>query len=587
MITDTPARPRSIRPAVSPASGSPGHRLLVSTLLALPVVVLSTVPGGQFRHWQWIALACAAPVVVWGAWPFHRAAARSARAGTATTDTLISLGTLAAFGWSVYSLLFGVAGEPGLTRTFPVVPAGGADPIGPEAAAGVVVLALAARVVEGWCRRRAGVALNEVHALVDDVVIGGRVAGRPPGAFVPMVILLAVATPGYWLGSGVGPASAIAAGVAVLLAAGPRAIGQATSTALLAGLSRAARLGILIRGPAVLESTRALDTVLLDRAGTVTTGVLTVHGVHPAGEVDADQALRLAGAVEQDSDHPIGRAITAAAAAVAGVDGLPGVAEFDSTPGLGVRGLTAELEGDTVIAHAVLVGRPALLAGLDIELPDDLVAARAAVEGAGHTAVAVAWDGVARAVIAVGDTVHPDSAAAVRGLRALGLNPVLLTGDDGTAARVLAAEVGIDADSVIAEVGADGKVDVVRRLQGEGRVVAVLGDEIDDADALAAADLGLAFGTGAAIGAGHLTVLRGDLLAAVDALRLSRTTLRMIRSNAGWAFAYHAVALPLAALGLLHPLLAGAAMALSSVFVMANGLRPLRFTASRSITNVT
>ena len=240
MITDVPARPGSIRPAVTPASGSPGHRLLVSTLLALPVVVLSTVPGWQFRHWQWIALACAAPVVVWGAWPFHRDAARSARAGTATTDTLVSLGTLAAFGWSVYSLLFGVAGEPGLTRTFPVIPAGGADPIGLEAAAGVVVLALAGRVVEGWCRRRAGVALTEVDPprVVADVVIGGRVAGRPPGAFVPMVILLAVATLGYWLGSGVDPAYAIAAGVAVLLAAGPRAIGLATSTALLAGLGR-------------------------------------------------------------------------------------------------------------------------------------------------------------------------------------------------------------------------------------------------------------------------------------------------------------------------------------------------------------
>ena len=313
-------------------------------------------------------------------------------------------------------------------------------------------------------------------------------------AFAPLVIGLSVATLGYWLGAGAGPADAVIATVAVLLVAGPCAVGLATPTALLAGIGRGTQLGILINGPEVLGSSRAVDTVVLGRTGTLTTGVITVHAVHPADGVDADQALRLAGAVEQACEHPVARAITAAAVAAAGADELPGVAEFDSTPGVGVRGVIAELEGDTVIAHAVLVGRPALLAELDIELPADLVDARATAEAAGHSAVTVAWDGVARAVIAVGDEVRPDSAAAVGGLRALGLTPILLTGDDGAAARVLAGQVGIDPEAVLAEVGPDDTAGVVRRLQGEGRSVAMIGDRVDDAAALAVADLGVALG---------------------------------------------------------------------------------------------
>ena len=605
MITDAPTRP-----ARTSAGTSPSHRLLVSTLLALPVVTLSVLPEWQFRHWQWIALTLTAPVVVWGGWPFHRAALRYGRRGRATTDTLVSLGTLAAFGWSVYALLAGTAGETGLLRPFRVILIGGAgaDATLLEVAAGVTVLALAGRYLEAACRHRAGAALRGPvlpdGALVElvtrpgetiadhgaDLGRGGDLSPDPdPGttAFAPLVIGLAVTTLGYWLGAGAGPAHAVIATVAVLLVAGPCAVGLATPTALLAGIGRGTQLGILINGPEVLGSSRAVDTVVLGRTGTLTTGVITVHAVHPAEGVDADQALRLAGAVEQACEHPVARAITAAAVAAAGADELPGVAEFDSTPGVGVRGVIAELEGDTVIAHAVLVGRPALLAELDIELPADLVDARATTEAAGHSAVTVAWDGVARAVIAVGDEVRPDSAAAVGGLRALGLTPILLTGDDGAAARVLAGQVGIDPEAVLAEVGPDDTVGVVRRLQGEGRVVAVIGDREADAAALAAADLGLALGPGAAAAGDHRTPLRGGLPAALDAIRLARRTLRVIRSNRWFAVAYHTAALPLAASGLLNPLLAGAAMASSSVFVLANSLRLRRFCAGRPDPDVT
>ena len=605
MITDAPTRP-----ARTSAGTSPSHRLLVSALLALPVVALSVLPEWQFRHWQWIALTLTAPVVVWGGWPFHRAALRYGRRGRATTDTLVSLGTLAAFGWSVYALLAGTAGETGLLRPFRVILIGGAgaDATLLEVAAGVTVLALAGRYLEAACRHRAGAALRGPvlpdgalvelvtrpgETIADHGADLGRGAGLDPDpdpgttAFAPLVIGLSVATLGYWLGAGAGPAHAVIATVAVLLVAGPCAVGLATPSALLAGIGRGTQLGILINGPEVPGSSRAVDTVVLGRTGTLTTGVITVHAVHPAEGVDADQALRLAGAVEQACEHPVARAITAAAVAAAGADELPGVAEFDSTPGVGVRGVIAELEGDTVIAHAVLVGRPALLAELDIELPADLVDARATTEAAGHSAVTVAWDGVARAVIAVGDEVRPDSAAAVGGLRALGLTPILLTGDDGAAARVLAGQVGIDPEAVLAEVGPDDTVGVVRRLQGEGRVVAMIGDRVADAAALAAADLGLALGPGAAAAGDHRTPPRGGLPAALDAIRLARRTLRVIQSNRWFAVSYHTAALPLAASGLLNPLLAGAAMASSSVFVLANSLRLRRFGAGRPDPDVT
>jgi Cu+-exporting ATPase len=667
------------------ALGDLRRRLIVSAVLALPVVALSMVPAWQFRSWQWIALALAAPVVVWGAWPVHATAARLARRGEASMDTLVSLGTLAALGWSLYALVFGTAGAPGMTHPFTLtVGPGGTDAIYLEVAAGVTVFILLGRSIEARSKRRAGAAVRalldlgakevavlrgsddndtgevrvpvgelavgerfvvrpgetiaadgvvvEGRSAVDasmltgeaipvevgpsDAVTGGcrnasgrlvvraervgtdtqlarmarlvaeaqsgkaavqRLADRVSGVFVPIVIALAVATLGFWLGAGASPATAVTTAVAVLIIACPCALGLATPTALLAGTGRGAQLGILIKGPEVLESTRRVDTVVLDKTGTVTTGEMTVHGVHPAAGVDADLALRLAGAVEAASEHPIGRAVAAAAGPA-----LPGVAEFDSTPGAGVRGVVAEVIDGSVLAHAVLVGRPELLAEHGIELPADLVTARDGIEANGHTAVAVAWDGVARAVIAVGDTVRPTSAAAVRGLRALGLRPMLLTGDNGAAARVVAQQLGIAPDAVIAEVRPEGKVDVVRRLQAEGRVVAMVGDGVNDAAALAAADLGLAMGSGsdAAIEAGDLTLVRGDLLAVVDAIGLARRTLAVIKGNLFWAFAYNVAALPLAALGLLNPMIAGAAMAFSSVFVVTNSLRLRRFRSS-------
>jgi Cu+-exporting ATPase len=661
-------------------------RLVISTVLAVPVIALSMVPVLQFTYWQWISLALAAPVVVWGALPFHRAAWTNLRHGAATMDTLVSLGTLAALGWSLYALLLGTAGTPGMTHPFTltVAPAEGADAVYLEVAAGVTVFILAGRYVEARSKRRAGAALralldlgakdvsvfregSEVRVPIDllavgerfvvrpgetiatdgdvedgssaidasmvtgesvpaevrpgDAVVGGcvnaggrlvvratrvgsdtqlarmarlvedaqsgkaavqRLADRVSGVFVPVVIAVAVATLGFWLGGGGGTAAAFTAAVAVLIIACPCALGLATPTALLVGTGRGAQLGILIKGPEVLESTRRVDTVVLDKTGTVTTGTMEVRAVHTVDGVEGNTALRLAGSVEQASEHPIGRAIAAAAETATGK--LPGVAEFDSHPGRGVRGVVAEVVpvSDTteeVVAHAVVVGRPALLAEHDIALPAGLAAAQATAEAGGNTAVAVAWDGVARAVVVVGDAVKPTSAEAVRRLRRLGLTPVLLTGDNAPTAQAVAAEVGIDADAVIAEVAPEDKVAAVRRLQGEGKVVAMVGDGVNDAAALAAADLGLAMGTGTdvAIEASDLTLVRADLLAAVDAIRLSRHTLAVIKGNLFWAFAYNVAALPLAAAGLLNPMIAGAAMAFSSVFVLTNSLRLRRF----------
>ncbi|GAA3058515.1 heavy metal translocating P-type ATPase [Pseudonocardia yunnanensis] len=673
-------------PGARPAEGTDParalrRRLVLCTVLAVPVIALSMVPALQFTYWQWISLTLAAPVVAWGAWPFHRAALANLRHGAATMDTLVSVGTLAALGWSVYALLFGTAGVPGMTHPFTltIAPGGGTGAIYLEVAAGVTTFILAGRYIEARSKRRAGAALralldlgakdvavlragSEVRVLIDrlavgdrfvvrpgetiatdgavedgssavdasmvtgesgpvevrpgDTVIGGcvnsggrlvvratrvgadtqlarmarlvedaqngkaemqRLADRVSGYFVPVVIAIAAATLGFWLGTGGGTAAALTAAVAVLIIACPCALGLATPTALLVGTGRGAQLGILIKGPEVLESTRRVDTVLLDKTGTVTTGVMEVHAVRTTDGVDADTALRLAGAVEAASEHPIGRAIAAAAEAATGA--LPGVAEFDSLPGLGVRGVVAELvTGDTaeeVVAHAVLVGRPSLLAEHDIALPADLVTAQEAAEAEGHTAVAVAWDGVARALVLVGDAVRPTSADAVRGLQKLGLAVMLVSGDNTAVALAVAAEVGIEADAVIAEVAPEDKTAVVQRLRGEGKVVAMVGDGVNDAAALAAADLGLAMGTGTdvAIEASDLTLVRGDLLAAVDAIRLARSTLAVIKGNLFWAFAYNVAALPLAAAGLLNPMIAGATMAFSSVFVVTNSLR--------------
>ncbi|WP_366146456.1 heavy metal translocating P-type ATPase [uncultured Pseudokineococcus sp.] len=652
------------------------RRVVVSAVLAVPVIVLAMVPAWQFPAWQWVSLALALPVVAWGGWPFHRAAWTNLRHGAATMDTLVSVGTLAALAWSLYALVLGSAGEIGMTHGFTWL-AGSADGSGSiylEAAAGVTTFVLAGRYLEGRSKRRAGAALREllesgakdvavrrevdgevvevrvpveelgvgdvfvvrpgekvaadgvvvdgasavdVSALTGepvpaevgpgDAVAGGgvnaggrlvvraervgadtqiaqtaalveraqegkaqiqRLADRVSAVFVPVVVALAVATLGFWLGAGAGWATAMTAAVAVLIIACPCALGLATPTALMVGTGRGARMGVIVRGPEVLEQTRRADVVVLDKTGTVTTGRMALLDVVAAPGEERDEVLRTAGALEAASDHPIARAI-AAAAGQDGRSGLPDVAGFASLDGLGVEG--------SVEGRAVLVGRPALLADRGLALPEELTAARARAEAKGQTVVAAGWDGVARGLLVVADTVKPTSADAVRQLRALGLRPVLVTGDHEAAARAVAAEVGVE--DVVAGVMPAGKVDVVRRLQGEGRVVAVVGDGVNDAAALAQADLGLAIGTGTdvAIEASDLTLVRGDLRSAADAVRLSRATLRTIRGNLVWAFAYNVAAIPLAMAGLLTPMVAGAAMALSSVFVVTNSLRLRRF----------
>jgi Cu+-exporting ATPase len=431
------------------------------------------------------------------------------------------------------------------------------------------------RIVVRATRVGADTQLAQMAKLVEEAQSGKaavqRLADRIAGVFVPIVIALAAATLGFWLGTGAAVGMALTAAVAVLIIACPCALGLATPMALLVGTGRGAQLGILIKGPEVLESTRRVDTIVLDKTGTVTTGEMTLLEVVPADGEDPDQALLLAGALEHASEHPIARAI--AAGAIARVGELPTPSEFANSEGLGVTGV--------VDGHGAVVGRPALLADWAMPLTPALEAARQQAESAGRTAVAVGWDGRVRALLLVADAIKATSAAAVDELRSLGLTPVLLTGDNQTVARAVAAEVNIEADNVISEVLPADKVDVVKRMQAEGRVVAMVGDGVNDAAALAQADLGLAIGTGTdvAIEASDLTLVRGDLRVAADAIRLSRRTLRTIKGNLFWAFAYNVAALPLAAAGLLNPMIAGAAMALSSVFVVSNSLRLRRFGA--------
>ncbi|MEU0576708.1 heavy metal translocating P-type ATPase [Streptomyces griseoincarnatus] len=641
-------------------------RLVVSALLSLPVVLLAMVPSLQFDNWQWLSLTLAAPVVVWGAAPFHRAAWTNLRHGAATMDTLVSVGTLAAFGWSLWALFLGDAGEPGMRHPFEltVSRADGASMIYLEVAAGVTTFILLGRYLEVRSKRQAGAALRALMELgakdvtvlregrevrvpaerlavgdrfvvrpgekiatdgtvvegssavdasmltgesvpvdvtVGDTVTGAtvnaggrlvveatrigadtqlarmaklvedaqtgkaqvqRLADRIAGVFVPVVLLIAAATFGLWLGNTGDTVAAFTAAVAVLIIACPCALGLATPTALMVGTGRGAQLGILIKGPEVLESTRRVDTVVLDKTGTVTTGRMSLRAVHAAEGTDERELLRLTGALEHASEHPVARAVTAGAEERVGT--LPEVERFENVPGRGVRG---RVEG-----REVVVGRLSEVFG---ELPPELARAKEDAERAGHTAVVAGWDGTARGVLAVADTVKETSAEAVRELRALGLTPVLLTGDNRTVAEAVARTVGIDEDRVIAEVLPGDKADVVRRLQDEGRSVAMVGDGVNDAAALAVADLGLALGTGtdAAIEAGDLTLVRGDLRVAADAIRLSRRTLSTIKGNLVWAFGYNVAALPLAAAGLLNPMIAGAAMAFSSVFVVTNSLR--------------
>ncbi|MFH8471707.1 heavy metal translocating P-type ATPase [Streptomyces sp. NPDC018000] len=649
------------------------QRLIVSAVLAAPVIVLAMVPAFQFDNWQWLSLTLAAPVVVWGGLPFHRAAWTNLRHGAATMDTLVSIGTLAAFGWSLWALFFGDAGMTGMRHgfDFTVSRTDGVSSIYLEVAAGVVTFILLGRYLEAKSKRKAGSALRalmhlgakdvsvlrggtEVRIPVGRLTVGDRFVVRPgekiatdgtvvegasavdasmltgesvpvdvgigdwvtgatvnasgrlvveatrvgadtqlarmaklvedaqsgkaevqrladriSAVFVPVVLVLAVATLIAWLLVTDDVTAAFTAAVAVLIIACPCALGLATPTALMVGTGRGAQLGILIKGPEVLETTRRVDTIVLDKTGTVTTGRMTLQDIHPAPGTDETQLLRLAGALEHSSEHPIAQAVAAGATERVGGP-LPAPRDFANIAGLGVRG--------TVDGHQVLVGRPQLLADAGIAVPGTLSGSVADAAAQGRTAIAVAWDRQARGVLTVADAVKESSAAAVAELRALGLRPVLLTGDNRAVADAVARIVGID--EVHAEVLPEEKVHVIERLRAQGRCVAMVGDGVNDAAALATADLGLAMGTGtdAAIEASDLTLVRGDLKVAADAIRLSRRTLATIKGNLFWAFGYNAAALPLAAFGLLNPMIAGAAMACSSVFVVTNSLRLRAFT---------
>lgn len=663
-----PAAPAARRPDADELALR--QRLVVSAALTVPVFLMAMIPALQFDDWQWLSLALAAPVAVWGAWPFHRSAAVSARHGGVGMDTLVSIGVAAAFLWSLYALFLGDAGEPGMRMTMSLVgePGGGSGDVYLEVAAAVTVFLLGGRYLEARAARASGAALAALLDLAakdvavlrdgvetripirdlrvgaefvvrpgeriatDGVVVDGssavdrslltgeslpvevgpgddvtgatrnaggrlvvratrvgeetrlarmaalveeaqtgkariqRLADRVSAVFVPVVLVLAVGTLVGWLLLGFPAEAAFTAAVATLIIACPCALGLATPTALLVGTGRGAQLGILITGPEVLESTRRIDTVLLDKTGTVTTGVMSLVRVVPATGVDADELVRVAAALDARSEHPVARAVVEAAGAAS----LPDVEGFVATAGLGVHGV--------VDGRAVAVGRPSWLAERWAAEPDaSLAAALRDAEAGGSTVVAVAWDGAVRGILAVADAVKPTSAEAVRRMRALGLRPVLLTGDTAGAAHRVAVDVGID--EVIAGVLPEGKLDAVRRLRAEGRVVAMVGDGVNDAAALAQADLGIAMGTGtdAAIEAGDITIVRGDLVLVADAVRLARRTLGTIRGNLFWAFAYNAAAIPVAMLGLLNPLVAGLAMALSSVFVVTNSLRLRRF----------
>jgi len=651
-------------------------RVLITFLLTAPVLLLSMIPALQFDNWQWMALALASPVVVWGGYPFHQSAWANAKHGAAGMDTLISIGTLAAYGWSLYALFIGDAGMPGMKMrfSFNVERVSGSHEIYLEVVTAVTLFILTGRYLEARAKRQSGAALRALMELgakdvavlrngteeripVEQLAVGDRFVVRPgekiatdgviedgqsaidaslltgesipveagPGdtvigatvnaggrlvvratrvgsdtqlaqmarlvndaqlakapiqrladrisaVFVPIVIVLAIGTLAFWLAVGESTSMALTAAVAVLIIACPCALGLATPTAILVGTGRGAQLGILIKGPEVLESTRRVDTIVLDKTGTVTTGRMAVVDVVVAGDASRAEVLRLVGSLENASEHPIAQAIAMTARDEVG-ELLP-VESFANSEGLGVNGV--------VDGHGVIAGRERLVADWGLHLTDALAGAKRAAEGAGRTAVLAGWDGELKAVIVVADTVKPTSKEAVDQLKALGLRPVLLTGDNEAAAKTVAAEVAID--EVIADVLPAEKLDVIRRLQSEGRVVAMVGDGVNDAAALAQADLGIAMGTGTdvAIEAADLTLVRGDLRSAADAIRLSRRTLRIIKGNLFWAFAYNVAAIPLAAAGLLNPLIAGATMAFSSVFVVTNSLRLRRFQSELS-----
>ncbi|GAA1822863.1 heavy metal translocating P-type ATPase [Nesterenkonia flava] len=652
-------------------------RLILAALLTLPVLVWAMVPAAQFDYWTWASLALSLPVVLWAGWPFHRAAVLNARRGTATMDTLVSLGTLAALAWSLYALLFGHAGDPGMRHAFrlfeePYWVSGhstGAANIYLEVATAVTTFLLLGRYFEKRSKARAGAALRslltmgakeaavlkdgqeiripiselspgdefvvrpgekiatdgtvitgasavdmsmltgesvpvevaegdavtgatvntsgrlvvratrvgadtqlaQMAALVEEAQSGKaevqRLADRISGIFVPIVLVIAVLSLGLWLLAGAPAEPAFSAAVAVLIIACPCALGLATPTALLVGTGRGAQLGILIKGPEVLETSRGIDTVVLDKTGTVTTGAMQLTALHAAAGFQEERLLRLAGALESGSEHPIARAVTNAAREALGSrrGTLPTPEGFTTHQGRGVSGI---VEG-----HEVLIGRRTFMRNQSVELPEDVNGLLERAEAKGSTPVLVSVDGRFAGVLIAADTVKDTSADAVAQLRQLGMTPVLLTGDNEGAARRVAQEVGID--QVIAEAMPEDKVAAIRRLQEDGAKVAMVGDGVNDAAALAQADLGIAMGTGTdvAIDAAAITLIRGDLRSVADAVRLSRRTLRTIRENLFWAFGYNTAAIPLAALGILNPMLAGAAMVLSSLSVVANSLR--------------
>jgi len=652
-------------PSAPDELGALRQRLLISTVLTVPVLVLSMIPALQFTNWQWLVLALASPVAVWGAWPFHRVALHNARRFIASMDTLISVGVTAAFLWSVYALFFGEAGMPGMTMQLQLLgtPEAGAHEIYLEVAAAVTVFILLGRYLEARAKRSSREALDAlldlaareatvlrdgvevrvpvdalqvgdrfvvrpgetiatdglviegsssvdqslltgesvpVDVTVDDRVVGGtlavggrlvveatrigadtelarlarlveeaqtgkadvqRLADRVSGIFVPIVFLLALVTLLAWIVVADSVEIGFTAAVATLIIACPCALGLATPTALLVGTGRGSQLGILIRGPQVLERTRRIDTIVLDKTGTVTTGHMAVRSVTAAGGIDRDRMLVLAASAEDGSEHPLARAVVDHARS-SGLELLP-AESFEAHAGAGV---TAVVDG-----HALAIGRASWLREA-WAVPVDVALVRDA-ESQGATPIVIVIDGAVAGVVVLADTLKPTSALALSRLRALGLTPVLLTGDNAGAAAAVAAELGID--DVRAGVTPAGKLDVIRQLQADGHVVAMVGDGVNDAAALAASDLGIAMGGGtdAAMAASDLTVVSGDLLVVVDAIRLARRTLRTIIGNLFWAFGYNVAAIPIAMLGLLNPLLAGLAMAFSSVFVVTNSLR--------------